>query len=554
MISAWILYSLLLGVILALGALLADKAAAAAQLPRRFVWMGALFLLIALTAVAPWREGERASASTIALPTPTLVTGTAMMAPPLSVRERVVRVLTYPTHHAIGAVSARIPQALDRAVGILWLMGSAVSLLTLWVVLRRLDRQRRAWPLATMHGQRVRVAAQHGPAVYGVLNPDIVLPSALLARPSHEQQLVLSHEAEHRRARDPFVLSAAALAAALVPWHPVAWWMASRLRLAVELDCDARVLRHGASPRQYGELLLALSHSLPTRRNSLHALALLDSPRHLERRLIAMTSRTSRRAPLTIAGFLLAGAAVIVTACSTDVPTAAQIRDADVNAMTQTLRMPSGPGVRYVVDGTPVAEAEAKALKAEQIASISVTGDVVGMRAQKVSASGSAEVRIVTHGYAVDADTLPRRQRVAWSGDTAARADSIKLYVNDDTLVFRGDSIPRVNRDTLVLRGDSISFVLRDSVTVFSQTAVGNARDSAPRVLLRGGARPTGGEPLLVIDGVIVADGMGKLQSINPNDIETIEVVKGNAAAAKYGSRASNGVISITMKRIRQRM
>jgi len=53
-------------------------------------------------------------------------------------------------------------------------------------------------------------------------------------------------------------------------------------------------------------------------------------------------------------------------------------------------------------------------------------------------------------------------------------------------------------------------------------------------------------EPLFVIDGVI---GAGGANDINPNDIESIEVLKDASSAAIYGSRAANGVVLITTKR-----
>lgn len=72
---------------------------------------------------------------------------------------------------------------------------------------------------------------------------------------------------------------------------------------------------------------------------------------------------------------------------------------------------------------------------------------------------------------------------------------------------------------------------------------------SAPAVILRGpqsiNASGRGQDPLYIIDGVI---SQGGLQDINPQDIETVEVVKGAAAASLYGSRAGNGVIQITTR------
>ena len=96
------------------------------------------------------------------------------------------------------------------------------------------------------------------------------------------------------------------------------------------------------------------------------------------------------------------------------------------------------------------------------------------------------------------------------------------------------------------------------------------------RVRLRGITSIVGsGQPLYVVDGVIVSDtkldpGMNavsrargsanissteqmnpinRIADLNPNDIESVEVLKGASAGAIYGSKASNGVIIITTKR-----
>ena len=68
----------------------------------------------------------------------------------------------------------------------------------------------------------------------------------------------------------------------------------------------------------------------------------------------------------------------------------------------------------------------------------------------------------------------------------------------------------------------------------------------APQVRVRGmGSISAGAQPLVIIDGFPVEDGLG---IVNPNDVESIEVLKDAASAAIYGSRAANGVIIITTK------
>lgn len=71
-------------------------------------------------------------------------------------------------------------------------------------------------------------------------------------------------------------------------------------------------------------------------------------------------------------------------------------------------------------------------------------------------------------------------------------------------------------------------------------------------ILIRGvGSISGGNEPLFVIDGYPVTNsGIGNpLNTINPNDIESIDVLKDASATAIYGSRGSNGVIMVTTKR-----
>jgi TonB-linked SusC/RagA family outer membrane protein len=69
---------------------------------------------------------------------------------------------------------------------------------------------------------------------------------------------------------------------------------------------------------------------------------------------------------------------------------------------------------------------------------------------------------------------------------------------------------------------------------------------SEMRLRIRGGnSLNASNEPLIVADGVIGAD----MNQINPNDIESVEILKDASARAIYGARASNGVILLTTKR-----
>lgn len=76
-------------------------------------------------------------------------------------------------------------------------------------------------------------------------------------------------------------------------------------------------------------------------------------------------------------------------------------------------------------------------------------------------------------------------------------------------------------------------------------TVVNGAPGSSPTVNIRGLATPNNSAPLYVVDGVLV----GNLSGLNPNDIESMSVLKDASTTALYGAKAFNGVIMVTTKK-----
>jgi TonB-linked SusC/RagA family outer membrane protein len=75
----------------------------------------------------------------------------------------------------------------------------------------------------------------------------------------------------------------------------------------------------------------------------------------------------------------------------------------------------------------------------------------------------------------------------------------------------------------------------------------GSKPGSAPRILIRGRRSfNAGNDPLYVVDGIPLSAGY---EDINPNDIQTMEVLKDATATAIYGARGANGVVLVTTKR-----
>ena len=78
-------------------------------------------------------------------------------------------------------------------------------------------------------------------------------------------------------------------------------------------------------------------------------------------------------------------------------------------------------------------------------------------------------------------------------------------------------------------------------------TSAGGAPGSSPVIRIRGiGSINSSVDPLYVVDGQPY---LGDLNSINPNDIQSLEILKDASSTAIYGSRGSNGVVLITTKR-----
>ncbi len=289
---AWMAYGLVISGLLTLTALLAERAARNAGRPARGWWLAALAgsLLVPLVAWL-WPEAPP-SAEPVAAFVPRL--------PALTIEPGV--------SPGIGAAGLLVPVWATLSVTVLALLALAVL---------RLRRLRRDWREAEVDGERVLLSADIGPAVVGLRRARIVMPTWVLGIDRELRRLLLLHEREHMRAHDPQLLLAGLILVAVLPWNPFVWVQFLRLRLAIEVDCDARVLRTSRDARGYGALLLEVGRQ----RSGGAALALaFGEPRSFLEQRIRMLPRALGRRRLARAGvFALAAAAVLLLAvCARD--------------------------------------------------------------------------------------------------------------------------------------------------------------------------------------------------------------------------------------------
>ena len=171
-----------------------------------------------------------------------------------------------------------------------------------------------------------------GPAVVGVGCSVVVMPRWISALEERLLRLVFLHEREHQRAGDHRLFAAGMAALVLMPWNVFLWWQVSRLRLAIEFDCDRRVLARGESTRDYADALLAVGSRVSA---PLLAAAFAERKPAVERRLRRMTAPLARlRVTRTLGASGVAALAIILVLGAPRPETAMDATEAPADALT----------------------------------------------------------------------------------------------------------------------------------------------------------------------------------------------------------------------------
>lgn len=302
MIALWMLYCVGVGLAFAVVGFALDKGLHYAGLPTRWAWVIALAGSYAVP-VAAWLRPP-ALAAPLAVESATHSSNITTAPNATILRQAPQRSL------ALGD--------LDQPLRWAWMLASLVLVVSIGVGATRLVLLRRGWRRAHIDGRDVLISPKFGPAVVGVWIPRIVLPDWVLQLPPHERELVFAHEEQHMRAADPILNALAFSLLALAPWNPALWWQWRRLRLAVEGDCDARVLRQGCSMAAYGDLLLRVGTK---RRAQLLRVAAFGEPvSFLEFRIRRMIARVPRWRWAGVGAAVVVATVAIVGACEAPRP------------------------------------------------------------------------------------------------------------------------------------------------------------------------------------------------------------------------------------------
>jgi TonB-dependent SusC/RagA subfamily outer membrane receptor len=183
---------------------------------------------------------------------------------------------------------------------------------------------------------------------------------------------------------------------------------------------------------------------------------------------------------------------------------------------------------------------------------------------------GTVQLRVLRIGFqsAVKAATVVAGQSVRVDFTVAPSAVVLDQVVTTATgqqerQRERGVTVGKIQVDSLNLAPvTNFSEVLSSRTAGLVVQSSGGTTGNASRIRIRGAnSISLSNDPILIVDGIRVEAGSqssrigvggqnpSRFDDINPDDIESIEVVKGPAAAALYGTAAANGVIQITTKR-----
>ncbi len=296
MVIAWIGYCLLISGLLALAAFATERALGHFRKPVRWGWFAAVVGSVTLPfaaflapgllpgiGAAPWAPLAELSEPVVVSSAPAAAEPTAWF--------------------GVGAMSA--------LAGGVWLLLAAGMLLYLGRAYRRLRSEMRTWTPGRVLGSPVMIADDRGPAVVGIRRSVVVMPRWIPELEDRLLRLVFLHEREHQRAGDHRLFATAVAALVLMPWNVFLWWQVSRLRLAIEFDCDRRVLKQGESPRDYADALITVGGRVSA--PLLAAAAFAERKPAVEQRLRRMTEPLARlRIPRTLGASGLAALAIIL--------------------------------------------------------------------------------------------------------------------------------------------------------------------------------------------------------------------------------------------------
>lgn len=165
----------------------------------------------------------------------------------------------------------------------------------------------------------------------------------------------------------------------------------------------------------------------------------------------------------------------------------------------------------------------------------------IGFKSKEISINGKSVIDVK-----LEIDATQLQEVIVTAFGVATEKKSINYSVQD----VKSEELVESNQDNLVN-------ALQGKIAGVQITNSSGSPGASSHILIRGANsvdESTNNQPLFVVDGIPISNtasfgGPNRAMDINPNDIESVTVLKSGAASALYGLDAANGVIVITTKR-----
>jgi beta-lactamase regulating signal transducer with metallopeptidase domain len=334
---AWMLYVIMVSLLLSVGAFLAERAARLKRVGTRWIWITAIGASLVLPTII--------TSVTFELPD---VLGDSATSKYVALRQATSQHLS-PAVWITGSAEPATWRSSNDLVKRLWLGVSVAMLLALVASGVQLFLRKRRWRRETVAGTSVLVTNDVGPAVVGLLSPKIAVPGWVTKAMPSQQAAVIAHEQSHLEARDPQLFTLALALLVFMPWNLPLWWQLRRLRYAIEIDCDARVLKGGVDPAHYGETLIAVGERQSAYVGAVAAMS--ESKSFLEERIehmIRKPVRWRRLGAATLASFSIALTALAAQVSPPNAETPAPVAGKPVPVERKAITLDNAVLDRYV--------------------------------------------------------------------------------------------------------------------------------------------------------------------------------------------------------------
>lgn len=492
--------------------------------------------------------------------------------------EQVVQPVDTPTWHLTSLIGG------VYVTGVVFLLLQfGMELYSLRQMLQSGERQHQQGLVHVQHQQHIAPFSFFRFLVY---NPSAYSPE--------ETRMILLHEQVHARQWHSFDILVGRFFCIFQWWNPLAWKYQQSIKSNLEFIADSNTTKSGANLRDYQYLLLR--NSLPNAQVALGNPLFSSS---IKKRIFMLHKNPSHPAkhwkfgiilPLLVAFFL-----------AFNVKTVAQVQATKVVTQSMTTEE-----TRYVVaidknSSDAALEKEAQSFQEYGITLVfenirrNAAGEITGIASSFSDKEGNSGQYSLNSPDPIEPFTFyvsirDGKKRMGYGQpETArwtARAEPGEKTTDTEMIFFRKEGVT----DTIKTDGKHFVFIentgkthlLADSMTVkfestdlqpgtlHMETTVETSETDGGKVIkviarsgnnqkemiinteeeqvIRMESSTPGNQPLIVVDGEI-KDADFQMDSINPGDIASVQVWKGEKAIEKFGEKAKNGVIEITLKK-----